>query len=136
MSMNVYAMNYNNGSVQNQQSSTNDGTSSMVQNMQGREAYRQAKDGYGNSVGMQEAAEGQSYSDGIRMDTAIISKEGRLACSKISRQREEDQVKASNEAEDMIIDLSEYTDAELKQMYYHGEITLQEYEDETGEAIE
>lgn len=33
-------------------------------------------------------------------------------------------------------DLSEYTDSELKQMYYKGEITRQEYEDETGEALE
>lgn len=33
-------------------------------------------------------------------------------------------------------DLSEYTDSELKQMYYKGEITRREYEDETGEALE
>lgn len=33
-------------------------------------------------------------------------------------------------------DLSEYTDSELKQMYYKGEITRQEYEDETGETLE
>lgn len=32
--------------------------------------------------------------------------------------------------------LSEYTDSELKQMYYKGEITRQEYEDETSEALE
>ena len=33
-------------------------------------------------------------------------------------------------------DLSEYTDSELKQMYYKGEITRQEYEDETGTALD
>lgn len=33
-------------------------------------------------------------------------------------------------------DLSEYTDSELKQMYYKCEITRQEYEDETGETLE
>lgn len=33
-------------------------------------------------------------------------------------------------------DLSEYTDTELRQMYYSGEITRQEYMDETGETLE
>lgn len=33
-------------------------------------------------------------------------------------------------------DLSLYTDSELKQMYYKGEITLQEYQDETGETLD
>ena len=33
-------------------------------------------------------------------------------------------------------DLSEYTDSELKQMCYKGEITRQKYEDETGETLE
>lgn len=33
-------------------------------------------------------------------------------------------------------DLSEYTDTELKQMYYNGEITRREYEAETGETLE
>ena len=42
---------------------------------------------------------------------------------------------ASEEIEYQVEDLSEYTDTELKQMYYRGEITLQEYEDETGEII-
>ena len=30
----------------------------------------------------------------------------------------------------------QYTNSELKQMYYKGEITRQEYEDETGETLE
>ena len=33
-------------------------------------------------------------------------------------------------------DLAEYTDAELKQLYYKGEITRQEYIDETGDTLE
>ncbi len=33
-------------------------------------------------------------------------------------------------------DLSEYTNTELKQMYYNGDITRQEYENETGETLE
>lgn len=32
--------------------------------------------------------------------------------------------------------LSKYTDTELKQMYRKGEITLQEYRDETGETVD
>lgn len=32
-------------------------------------------------------------------------------------------------------DLSQYTDTELKLMYYSGDITLQDYEDETGEEL-
>lgn len=33
-------------------------------------------------------------------------------------------------------DLSEYTNTELKQMYHNGDITRQEYENETGETLE
>ena len=29
----------------------------------------------------------------------------------------------------------EYTETELKQMYYKGEITREKYEDETGETL-
>lgn len=32
-------------------------------------------------------------------------------------------------------DLSQYTDTELKLMYYSGDITRQDYEDETGEEL-
>jgi hypothetical protein len=33
-------------------------------------------------------------------------------------------------------ELSEYTNTESKQMYYNGDITRQEYENETGETLE
>lgn len=61
-----------------------------------------------------------------RRDTVEISAEGRAAQDRGSEKAEQ------YEAED----LSEYTDSELKRMYYSGEITLQEYEDETGETLE
>lgn len=65
-----------------------------------------------------------------RMDTVEISAEGRAAGARLQEQTAD--AAEQYEAED----LSEYTDTELKQMYYKGEITRQEYEDETGEALE
>lgn len=64
------------------------------------------------------------------MDTVEISAEGRAAGARLQEQTADaaEQYEAEN--------LSEYTDTELKQMYYKGEITRQEYEDETGEALE
>lgn len=59
-----------------------------------------------------------------------ISAEGQAACAK---QEQADRAEAYQyEAED----LSEYTDTELKQMYRKGEITRQEYEEETGETVD
>lgn len=168
MSISVYAMSLNNGSLQNQQSSTNsvtqkedvkqaelkqnvsavnmaqdkyreDGTISVAQRTQGTEAYRQIKEGEGNVGEMQNIADRQSYEDNVQMDTVIISEEGRQAYSRMSKQEgegNEGQDTGSKETENMVEDLSEYTDTELKQMYYRGEITLQEYEDETGEELE
>lgn len=63
-------------------------------------------------------------------DTVEISAEGRAASTQ--GQQAAGAKMEQYEAED----LSEYTDSELKQMYYKGEITRQEYEDETGEALE
>lgn len=63
-----------------------------------------------------------------RMDTVEISQEGRAASTQNQAVEDTDQYEAE--------DLSEYTDSELKQMYYRGDITLQEYEDETGESLE
>jgi hypothetical protein len=68
-----------------------------------------------------------------RMDTVEISDEGRAASAQLQGQ----QTEAAAETEQAEVeDLSEYTDTELKQMYYKGEITRQEYEDETGEVLE
>ena len=68
-----------------------------------------------------------------RMDTVEISDEGRAASAQLQGQ----QTEAATETEQAEVeDLSEYTDTELKQMYYKGEITRQEYEDETGEVLE
>lgn len=69
-----------------------------------------------------------------RMDTVEISEEGRAASAKLQEQQPETAVAEVEQYE--AEDLSEYTDTELKQMYYKGEITRQEYEDETGEALE
>lgn len=69
-----------------------------------------------------------------RMDAVEISAEGRAASARLKEQAEtgaELAGAAQYEAED----LSKYTSAELRQMYYSGEITRQEYEDETGETL-
>ena len=68
-----------------------------------------------------------------RMDTVEISEEGRTASAKLQEQQPET---AAAEVEQYEAeDLSEYTDTELKQMYYKGDITRQEYENETGETL-
>ena len=68
------------------------------------------------------------------MDTVEISEEGRAAGARLQERQTEP---AAAEAERYEVeDLSEYTDTELRQMYYKGEITRQEYEDETGETLE
>lgn len=69
-----------------------------------------------------------------RRDTVEISDEGRAASAKLQSQTE---TAASVALQGSGTEsLSDYTDSELKQMYYKGEITLQEYEDETGETLE
>lgn len=68
-----------------------------------------------------------------RMDTVEISEEGWAASAQLQGQQTET---AAAEVEQYgAEDLSEYTDTELKQMYYKGEITRQEYMDETGETL-
>lgn len=69
-----------------------------------------------------------------RMDSVEISAEGRAASARLQDAQTETGAAAAYQEETE--DLSAYTDAELKQMYYKGEITLQEYEEETGEALE
>lgn len=78
----------------------------------------------------QSAAKNQSSA--LRMDTVEISAEGAAASAAMQEQG----TSASSVEDSGTDDLSEYTDSELKQMYYRGEITLQEYEEETGEMLE
>lgn len=77
----------------------------------------------------------QARSAAPRMDTVEISAEGLAALSRSESASSADSVEADTyeyEAED----LSEYTDSELKQMYYRGDITPQEYEEQTGETLD
>lgn len=71
-----------------------------------------------------------------RTDTVEISEEGRAASAKLQSQQTETDTAAEEVEQYEVEDLSEYTDTELKQMYYNGDITRQEYEDETGETLE
>ena len=71
-----------------------------------------------------------------RMDKVEISKEGQAASVQTQNQQTESEAAAAKVEQYEAEDLSEYTDSELKQMYYNGEITRQEYEDETGETLE
>ena len=70
------------------------------------------------------------------MDKVEISKEGQAASVQTQNQQTESEAAAAKVEQYEAEDLSEYTDSELKQMYYKGEITRQEYEDETGEPLE
>lgn len=67
-------------------------------------------------------------------DVVEISEKGIAASAKRSAQSAGTATAEKKQYE--VEDLSEYTDTELKQMYYNGEITRQEYEDETGETLE
>lgn len=83
-----------------------------------------------------EQSTAQKRSAAPRMDTVEISEEGRAASAKLQSQQTETDTAAEEVEQYEVEDLSEYTDTELKQMYYKGEITRQEYEDETGEVLE
>lgn len=69
-----------------------------------------------------------------RMDTVEISAEGKAISAQLQAQKASDSSAQAYQYEEE--SLSEYTDSELKQMYYQGEITLQEYEEETGKSLE
>lgn len=90
-------------------------------------------------VSRQQGAEqsaAKKYSATPHMDTVEISKEGKAkAASAISRAKQTES-DAAEEYQSEAENLSKYTDTELKQMYYRGEITRQEYENETGRALE
>lgn len=77
----------------------------------------------------------QKQSPAPRMDTVEISDEGRAASAQLQGQQAETGTESTKVEQYEAEDLSEYTDSELKQMYYKGEITRQEYEDETGETL-
>ncbi len=162
MSVSIYTWGYNNSSMQGKESDTKslsrttdeeemkraefqqsvgtarltkenirqDGTVSLTQRMQGTEAYRQIKAGQTEQPLSEELTAGQLHTETVRMDKMEISEEGKKANAEMQQKT------ASDGIEYKVENLSEYTDIELKQMYYRGEITLQEYEDETGEIIE
>ena len=70
-----------------------------------------------------------------RMDTVEISEEGRAISAQLQGQQTETETAVAEVEQYEAENLSEYTDTELKQMYYKGEITRQEYMDETGETL-
>jgi len=81
-----------------------------------------------------EQATSQKTPASSRMDTVEISAEGKAISAQLQAQKSHESSTQAYQYEDEA--LSEYTDSELKQMYYRGEITLQEYEDEIGESLE
>ena len=88
-------------------------------------------------VSRQQGAEhSEKQSAAPRRDIVEISEEGRAASAQLPGQQTETETASSEIEQYEAEDLSEYTDSELKQMYYKGEITRQEYEDETGEPLE
>ena len=86
-------------------------------------------------VSRQQGAEQSATQKGSaapRTDTVEISAEGRAANAQAQERTSDTSAVEQYEAED----LSEYTNTELRQMYYKGEITRQEYEEETGETLD
>lgn len=81
-----------------------------------------------------EQSAAQKQSAAPHTDTVEISEEGRAASVQMQVQQTGTEAAAAETEQYEAEDLSEYTDTELKQMYYKGEITRQEYEDETGET--
>lgn len=93
----------------------------------------------------------QTQQTAPRTDIVEISEEGKAASAQLAAQAQQakqtqqtdsataaansTETEEAAEEESYTEDLSEYTDTELKLMYYAGEITLQEYEDETGETL-
>ena len=82
-----------------------------------------------------EQSTAQKQNAAPRMDTVEISAEGRAASVKLQSQQIETGIAAAKVERYESEDLSEYTETELKQMYYKGELTREEYEDETGESL-
>ena len=149
MSMTINAANYLNGTIQNTRTT---GSEKLEQKAGASEAGKtqqssvsasldqvnMGKDGIAVTEARRQQGTEQSNqrkpSAAPRMDTVEISKEGQAASAKLQGQSTD--TAAAGEYRYEVEDLSEYTDTELKQMYYNGEITRQEYEDETGETLE
>ena len=85
--MNVYMMKYKNGMPEKKENDT-DSAISAAPRMHGTEAYRRIKECREDVGGLRESVGGMPDSDAVRVDTAVISEEGRLEYSKISRQKE------------------------------------------------
>lgn len=145
--MTISAANYLNGTYQNTQSSnvekqkessTEVGKTQQSSISASLDQVNMGQDGIAvTEVSRQQGAEQsatQKQPAAPRRDTVEISEEGRAASAKLQTQSSE--AEAVEETKYEVEDLSEYTDTELKQMYYNGDITLQEYEDETGETLE
>jgi len=89
-----------------------------------------------NQVSRQQGTEqtaAQKHPASPRTDRVEISAEGQAASAKLQEQQTGTDAEAY---EYEVEDLSEYTDSELRQMYYKGEITRQEYEDEADKPLE
>jgi len=90
-----------------------------------------------NQVSRQQGTEqtaAQKHPASPRMDRVEISAEGQAASAKLREQQSGTDAAEAYEYE--VEDLSEYTDSELRQMYYKGEITRQEYEEEVDKPLE
>ena len=85
--MNVYMMKYKNGLPEKQENDT-DSAISAAQRMHGTEVYRRIKECREDVGGLREFVGGMLDLDAVRVDTAVISEEGRLEYSKITRQKE------------------------------------------------
>ncbi len=85
-------------------------------------------------VSRQQRPEAQKHPAVPHTDRVEISAEGQAANAK--RQKQQADTEAAEGERYKAEDLSAYTATELKQMYYRGEITRQEYEDETGMTLE
>ena len=85
--MNVYMIKYKKVMPEKKENDT-DSAISAAQRMHGTEAYRRIKECREDVGGLRESVGGMPDSDAVRVDTAVISEEGRLEYSKISRQKE------------------------------------------------
>lgn len=148
MSMTVSAAHYLNGTYQNTRATDTekhgqkDGKAEAGKIQQSDvsaslDQVNMGKDGIAvTEVSRQQGAEQsttQKQPAAPRMDRVEVSQEGRAASAKLQEQQTGSETAEGYKYE--AEDLSEYTDTELKQMYYKGDITRQEYEDETGETL-
>ncbi len=151
MSMTVENVSYLTGIRQNTRVSTAEKQEDKKENTTGVGKIRQSsvsasldqvnmgQDGVAiTEVGRQQEMEwssAQKQPAAPRMDKVEISAEGQAASAKLQSQQTKTGAAAAEVKQHEAEDLSEYTDTELKQLYYTGEITRQEYEDETGGTL-